>query len=101
MKTLIIALASALPENSIPEEIVYIPEGDNLIYPQSHPKGVLVKMTADKGDAVAASFQQALEKLAKGNIKPRLDFKHEADGPTARYPTGFLPGFLSGDLSEH
>ena len=86
---LVIALASALPAKGVPTEIVYIPEGDSLIYPQSHPEGILVKMDADKGDTIAAAFQADLEKLAKGNIKPRLDFKHEADGPTAGYPTAF------------
>jgi phage I-like protein len=86
---LVIALASALPAKGLPSEIVYIPEGDSLIYPKSHPNGIVVKMDADKGDAIAAAFQSDLERLAKGDITPRLDFKHEADGPISGYPTGF------------
>lgn len=81
--TLIVAIASALPD-----EIVYIPEGGNLIYPSSHPKGITVKLAAADGEQIAATFNEQLGKLAKGNIKLRLDFKHEADGPTAGYPTG-------------
>jgi len=88
VNTLVIALASALPDG-IPDEIVYIPEGENLIYPSSHPKGITVKLNADDGERIAAQFNSQLDQLAKGNIKPRLDFKHEADGPTSGYPTGF------------
>lgn len=47
--TLIVAIASALPDglpDGLPDEIVYIPEGENLIYPSSHPKGITVKLAA-------------------------------------------------------
>lgn len=86
----VIALASSLPPGGVvPNEIVYIPEGDNLIYPQSHPEGVLVKLAPEKGPSIAAAFNLKLEKLGKENVKPRLDFKHEAAGPTSGFPKGF------------
>ena len=89
MSKLVTALASSLPVDGVPEEIVYIPEGDNHIYPQSHPEGILVKMPASRGEAVAASFQQSLERLSKSNVRPRLDFKHDASGPTSGFPKSF------------
>jgi hypothetical protein len=45
VNALIVAIASALPDG-LPDEIVYIPEGENLIYPSSHPKGITVKLAA-------------------------------------------------------
>jgi len=73
----------------VPEEIVYLPEGEHLIHPKSHPDGILVKVPAERGEEIAASFQAELERLMALNVRPRFDFRHEADGPTAGYPRSF------------
>jgi len=90
MPRLITALANPFASTKeAPKEIVYIPEGENHIYPQSHPDGILVRLLPEKGEAVAAAFQADLTKLQGNNVKPRLDFKHDASGPTSGFPTGF------------
>ncbi|QJE95962.1 phage protease [Luteolibacter luteus] len=90
MRLLVTAIVSPFGKvKAAPTEIVYIPEGEHQIYPQSHPKGIKVKMTADRGEAVAAAFQRDLDKLNLQNVGPRLDFDHIAAGPASGFPTAF------------
>lgn len=83
------ALATPLEAYKIPEEIVYIPEGKNHIFPQSHPDGIVVNLPPERGAQVAAAFQTQLAELQKGNIRPRFDFDHNPKGATSGFPTGF------------
>jgi phage I-like protein len=83
------ALATSLEAYKVPKEIVFIPEGEHHIYPQTHPDGILVKMPAARGAQIAAAMQDQLTELQKGNIRPRLDFDHNPKGATSGFPTGF------------
>jgi phage I-like protein len=83
------ALATPLKPYEVPAEIVYIPEGRNHIFPQSHPDGILVNLPPERGAQIAAAFQDQLVKLQGGNIRPRLDFDHNAKGATSGFPTGY------------
>jgi len=85
---LVTAIASLLPDG-VPTEIVFIPAGDHRITPQSHPKGIMVKLPDARGDAIASAFNDALQKRMQENVKPWFDFEHTRRFPAAGYPTAF------------
>ncbi|QJE95272.1 hypothetical protein [Luteolibacter luteus] len=64
MRSLIIAFASVLPAEGIPDEIVYLPEGEHRITPFVYGKAqaVTVKVPAARGVQIAASLQAALDR---------------------------------------
>lgn len=74
-----------------PGEIVYIPEGVSRITPTVNGKAqtIVVKVTAENGEKVAASLQGDLEKRQAENVKPRFDFDHKANGPASAIPTKY------------
>ncbi|MCW1887711.1 phage protease [Luteolibacter flavescens] len=86
------ALACALQGEGAPSEFVFLPEGEHKLTPQSHPKGITVKMPADKGAQVAAAFNEALAK--RENVTAWCDFEHSRKYPVSCYPTSFryVPG---------
>lgn len=88
------ALATPLKPYEIPAEIVYIPEGRNHIFPQSHPDGILVNLPPERGEKIAAILNAQLARLQQGNIRPRFDFDHNPKGATSGYPTAlrYQPG---------
>jgi hypothetical protein len=81
------ALACALRGEGAPDEIVFLPEGSHKLKPQSHPKGIVVNLPAEQGEAVAAAFNEAL--AMRGNVKAWCDFEHTRRHPVSCYPTGF------------
>jgi len=92
MRKAITAICSALPTNGnrrVPAEICYVPEGKRKIYPLSHPDGVWVDLPSEKGEAIAAAFNQQLGDLGKETVKPWLDFEHTGKYPSAGIPTAF------------
>jgi phage I-like protein len=88
-RTLITAIASAIPAGSAPAEIVFIPEGRHTITPLTHPQGVTVNVPSAKGEAIAATLQVDLDKRLGENVKPWFDFEHTRKFPASGYPTAF------------
>lgn len=88
-RTLIFALAAALPTGAAPDEIVFLPEGSHKITPQSHPKGIMVNVPPEKGAEIAASLQRDLDKRLGENVKPWFDFEHTRKFPASGYPKSF------------
>lgn len=85
------AMTAALDAGAgVPSEIVYLPEGRHDITPTVNGKAkrITVNVPADKGIAIAASFQAALEKRKAGNVRPWFDFEHKG-GKAAALPTAF------------
>lgn len=84
------AIATALPTEEAPKEIVYIPEGDHDIRPYVDGKAgdVRVSLRAEKGPLVAAAFQRDLERRLGENVRPWVDFEHKS-GASAGNPTAF------------
>ena len=84
--------ASIEVQDGPPSEIVYLPEGEHTIMPwvNGKPKKVTVKVPAEKGEAIAAVLQAALDgKKEKDPIRAWFDFNHKSDGPASAFPTGF------------
>ncbi|HET6407440.1 MAG TPA: hypothetical protein VFG14_06130, partial [Chthoniobacteraceae bacterium] len=79
MRSLITAFASVLPAEGIPDEIVYLPEGEHRITPFVNGKAqpVTVKVPAARGTKIAASLQAALDRRQKANVRPWFDFEHK------------------------
>lgn len=94
MPNRISALATPLKPYEVPSEIVYIPEGRNHIFPQSHPDGIVVNLPPERGEKIAAALNAQLAELRKGSIRPRFDFDHNAKGATSGFPTAirYQPG---------
>lgn len=88
---LVTALNSALPIEGKTASIVYIPEGRHTITPSVNgkPKKVTIAMDAEKGEAVAAGMQSALENRLSANVRPYFDFDHNDVGPAAGLPKRF------------
>lgn len=84
------ALATALPSDHAPNEIVYIPEGEHDITPfvNGSADAVHVSMPPERGDEVAAAFQRDLEARHSGNVRPWIDFEHK-NGASAGNPIKF------------
>jgi phage I-like protein len=82
------ALASSI--TGTPDEIVYLPEGEHNITPTVSGKAqrITVRVPADKGDAIAASLQTALEERMKSNVRPWFDFEHKS-GKASAIPKAF------------
>jgi phage I-like protein len=83
------ALANALG-SGLPEEIVYLPEGDHQIKPwvDGKPQEVTVKVPASRGAEIAASLQSALDDRMKSNVRPWFDFEHKR-GVASALPKAF------------
>lgn len=83
------ALANALG-SGLPDEIVYLPEGEHQITPwvDGKPRPITVKVPAARGAAIAASLQAALDDRMKSNVRPWFDFEHKR-GVASALPTGF------------
>lgn len=84
------AFTSAIPKNA-PSEIVYIPVGSNKINATvgGKPGEITVNVPAERGQAIAASLQSALEKRLAGPVRPRLAFDHQRSGPASGHPQSF------------
>lgn len=84
------AFTSAIPKNA-PGEIVYIPVGSNKINATvgGKPGEITVNVPAERGQAIAASLQSALEKRLAGTVRPRLAFDHAKGGPASGHPKSF------------
>lgn len=90
MKFTVECLSNALTvEAGAPSEFVYIPEGRHKIYPKSHPKGIWVNLTPERGPVIAAAFNADLAKRQEQNVAPWLDFEHAGKGPSAGEPKSF------------
>jgi hypothetical protein len=83
-------IATALPTDGVPTEIVYIPEGEHELTPyvDGKPQRIQVRMPAAKGAAIAAKFQSDLEARQSLNVRPWTDFDHERKKSSGN-PTGF------------
>lgn len=81
------ALSSAIGGEGVPDELVFLPEGRHTLRPQSHPKGIVVELPAEEGEAVAAAFNEALSR--RGNVKAWCDFEHTRRHPVSCYPIDF------------
>lgn len=83
------AFAQSLPEGLV-GEIVYLPEGEHRITPlvDGKAKEVTVKISPERGEEIAAIFQQDLEERGKGNVRPWFDFEHKA-GVASALPKAF------------
>lgn len=79
---------SAVP--GVPNEIVYLPEGEHDITPTVNGKAqrIKVRVPADKGEAIAAKLQAALADRQKQNVRPWFDFEHKS-GKASAIPTAF------------
>lgn len=88
---LITALDASLPDAGGPNAIVYIPEGVHTIRPTVDGKAqtITIKMEADQGERIAASFQDQLSKIQAGNVRPFMDFDHK-EGPASGLPKRFF-----------
>ena len=75
---------------TVPSEIVFIPEGEHRIRPSVNGKAedVTVKLPPERGAAVAASLQAALDRRQRSNVRPWFDFEHKA-GAASALPTSF------------
>ena len=87
---LITAFASLLPDGGLPDEIVYLPEGNHAITPfvDGKPKKITVRVPAAKGAQIAASLQADLEKRQAANVRPWFDFEHKG-GASSALPRAF------------
>lgn len=76
--------------DGVKTDIVYIPEGEHVITPSVNgkPKEITCRLSPDRGEEVAALFQDQLSKLNGKNVKPFLDFGHE-EGKSAGEPLSF------------
>lgn len=83
------ALASAFPDG-VPDEIVYMPEGEHTITPwvDGKPKTITVKVPAARGAAIAAVLQASLAEREKSNVRPWFDFEHK-NGAASALPKSF------------
>lgn len=84
------AFTSAIPRNA-PSEIVYIPVGSNKINATvgGKPGEITVNVPVDRGQAIAASLQAALEMRLASPVRPRLAFDHQRTGPASGHPQSF------------
>lgn len=84
------AIATALPTDGVPNEIVYIPEGEHQLTPfvDGKPQRIQVSLPAARGAAIAAKFQSDLEARQSLNVRPWTDFDHERKKSSGN-PTGF------------
>jgi len=86
------AIATALPGEGAPKEIVYIPEGTSEITPlvngRAAPEPIKVNVDPERGREIAAKLQADLEKRMADNVRPWVDFEHK-NGKSSGNPTGF------------
>ena len=84
------ALASALPSQGVPEEIVYIPEGLSELtsYVDGKPQPIKVRVDASNGVGAAKALQTALERRLSSKVRPWTDFEHK-NGASAGNPKSF------------
>lgn len=85
------ALASMLTQGaSAPNEICFIPEGDNTITPtvNGKPAEITVRVDPSKGQSIAAALQSSLDDRHKQNVRPWFDFEHKA-GASSALPKSF------------
>lgn len=89
---LVTALDFNLPKEGETKVVVYIPEGIHNIRPNVNgkPKDITVRMEAKDGEAVAAAFQEAMEKRLADNVRPTFDFDHKDTGPASALPKRFF-----------
>jgi phage I-like protein len=83
-------IATALPTDGVPNEIVYIPEGEHELTPyvDGKPQRIQVKLPAANGAEIAAKLQSDLEARQSLNVRPWTDFDHECKKSSGN-PTGF------------
>jgi phage I-like protein len=91
VKTLISAASTTPIGDTVPVEIVYLPEGEHSIHPKVNgkPEKVTVKVPKSKGVAIAAALQADLVKRQGDNVRPIIDFDHKHSGPAAAIPSSF------------
>ena len=90
MSKLISAALASFFGDGVPNEVVYIPEGDSNITPfvNGKPESITVRVPPDKGDAIAATLQAALTKRNESNVRPWFDFEHK-NGVASALPQSF------------
>jgi hypothetical protein len=73
-----------------PSEIVFLPEGAHKIHANTNGKAKrsTVRVSAARGPAIAARFQQDLARRGAQNVRPWVDFGHAA-GAAAALPKSF------------
>lgn len=88
--SLLIQSAMALSVAGAPDEIVYLPEGEHQISAtvDGKPKTVLAKVPVDRGQEIATSLQDTLEKRQQQNVRPWFDFEHKR-GVASALPKAF------------
>lgn len=86
------ALAQSLGYSSgnVPDEIVYLPEGEHKIFAtvDGKPGEITVKVPAARGEQIAAALQASLTERGKSNVRPWLDFEHKR-GAASGLPVKF------------
>jgi len=77
-------------ENTIPDQIVFIPQGEHTINAtrDGEPATVTVSLPNDKGEKLAAKLNEQLSKRNDGR-RPRFDFDHAETGPNSAEPIKF------------
>ena len=87
---LILASITTSIGDGVPDEIVYLPEGEHKITPtvDGEPKTITVKIPREKGVSIAAALQSALDDRLKNNVRPWFDFEHKR-GAASALPKAF------------
>ena len=72
--------------------IMYIPEGTHEIEASVNGKArkLTITLPPEKGEQLAAQFQQELEQRLTENVRPIFDFDHAGTGAAAAIPTRFF-----------
>lgn len=88
---MIVSALNAWGENEIANKIVYIPEGSNIITPSvdGKPKRIQIDITPENGAEIASALQADLVRRQAENVRPFMDFDHNASGPASGLPKEF------------
>lgn len=91
MPTLVTAAFNSAVPKDAPGEIVYLPIGSHKIHAtvRDKPGEVTVNIPAEKGEAIAAALNAALQKRISSTVRPRLAFDHARTGPASGHPQSF------------
>lgn len=90
MLSLVTCISATQLPPSAPEEIVFIPEGENTITPfvDGKAKTITVRVPSHKGNEIAARMQIALQRRQSNTVRPFLDFEHK-NGTASALPKAF------------
>lgn len=91
-RRLISALSLVPLPAGVPDEIVYLPEGESAIWPTVNgapaKEAVTVRVPPEKGEQIAAALQADLDKRHAANVRPWFDFEHKR-GAASALPQSF------------